>query len=167
MLWGARAAADLVQRGQDARDQAAVRRHRAALERLVEERAGLPGTPFAPSGPRDTVARARGALFVAETGRVQGASDQVDLWRSAVAACAEAGMWWEHHGASVRLAAALVETGADREEAAGCCEPRTRTPLSSGPLPLAATVEEVAGLGRIDLSAPAEARSAVPRPSPA
>jgi DNA-binding CsgD family transcriptional regulator len=161
LLWGARAAADLVQRGLDARDQDAVLRHRTALERLVEERAGLPGTPFAPTGPRDTMARAWDALFVAETGLVRGASDQLDRWRTAVAACAQAGMWWEHHYASAWLAAALVETGANREEAARLLRATHAYAVEQGALPLAATVEEVAGLGRIDLSAPIEARSTV------
>ncbi len=148
---------------EDARDEDAVRRHRAALERLVDERAGLPGTPFAPSGSRDTVARARGALFETESGLVHGAPDQVNRWRAAVAACAEAGMWWEHHRASVRLAAALVETGADREEAARLLRATHAYAAEQRALPLAASVEEVAGLSRISLTAPAEAPVAVHR----
>ncbi len=163
VVWGARAAADLVQRAQDARDQDAVTHHRDALRRIVEERSALPGTPFAPSGPRDSVAPAWGAVFRAEAGQVAGDADQVDRWRAAVAKCAAAGMWWEHHNAAVRLAAALVETGADRQEAASLLRATHAYAVEQRAVPLVARVEEVAGLGRIALTAPAEAPVSVPR----
>ena len=162
MLSAVEAVADLAQGGRDARDDVAVRRHGEDLERLVATRAGLPGTPFTPSGPRDTVARARGALFAAEAARVSDASDQVDRWRSAVVACAEAGMWWEHHTAAVRLAAALVEAGADRQEAVRLLRTAHAYAVEQQAVPLAARVEEVAGLGRIALTAPADAPASVP-----
>jgi DNA-binding CsgD family transcriptional regulator len=164
LLWGARAAAHLVQCGEDARDRAAVLRHRAALERLVDERAGLPGTAFAPSGPRDTVTRATRALFEAETGLAQGTPGELDRWQAALAACAQAGMWWEHHGAAVRLARALVEAGVERQEAARLLRAGHAYAVAHGALPLATAAEEVAGLGRIDLTAPAHAPAAVPQP---
>ena len=69
MVWGARAAADLVERASDDRDQTAVQAHREALTRLVKTRATLPGVAFQPSGPDDTVQAARAALFAAESGR--------------------------------------------------------------------------------------------------
>ncbi len=162
LLWGSRTAAHLVQRDEDARDQDAVLRHRAALERLVDERAGR-GTSFAPTGPRDSMTRAQGALCDAETGLVRGDPDQLDRWRAAVAVCAEAGMWWEHHGAAVRLAAALVETGADRQEAGRLLRAAHAYALEQRAVPLAARVEEVAAMGRIALTAPAEAPVSVPR----
>ena len=72
MVLGARAAADLVQRASDDRDQTAVQRHREALTRLIKTRATLPGIAFQPSGPDDTVQVARAALFAAESGRADG-----------------------------------------------------------------------------------------------
>ena len=80
------------------------------------------------------------------------------------AACAEAGMWWEHHTAAVRLAARLVETGADRDEAARLLRATHAYAAEQRALPLSAEVEEVAGLGRISLASPAPAPSAVPGP---
>ena len=110
MVLGARAAADLVQRASDDRDQAAVQAHREALTRLIKTRATLPGIAFQPSGPDDTVQLARAALFAAEQGRADGVEDQVSLWREAVAACATAGLGWEQQVSSWRLAAALIES---------------------------------------------------------
>ncbi len=95
VVFGARAAADLVQQASDDRDQAAVRRHRDALTRLMKARAALPGIIFQPSCADDTVQAARAALFAAEHGRADGCEDQVRLWRDAVAACATAGLGWE------------------------------------------------------------------------
>ena len=118
MVLGARAAADLVQRASDDRDQAAVQAHREALTRLVKTRATLPGIAFQPSGPDDTVQLARAALFAAESGRADGAEDQIGLWREAVAACADAGLGWEQQVSSWRLASALIESGASGTEAA-------------------------------------------------
>ena len=162
MLNAVQAVADLAQRGRDARDHDAVLGHREELERLVATRAGLPGAPFAPWGPRDAVTRARGALFEAEMARARDAPGQADRWRSAVVACAEAGMWWEHHTAAVRLAAALVEAGADRQEAARLLRTAHAYAVEQQALPLAARVEEVAALGRIALTAPADAPASVP-----
>ena len=81
MVWGAQAAADLVQRASDDRDQTAVKTHREALCRLVETRATLPGVAFQPSGPDDTTQVAWAGLFAAESGRAGGAEDQIGLWR--------------------------------------------------------------------------------------
>ena len=164
MLSGVQAVADLVERGRDARDHDAVRGHREDLERLVATRAGLPGTPFTPSGPRDAVTRARGALFEAERARAEDAPDQVDRWRSALVACADAGLRWEHHTASLRLAAQLVETGADRDEAARLLRATHAYATEQQAAPMTATVAELARLGRISLTAPVEPPSAVPRP---
>ncbi len=118
MVLGARAAADLVQRASDDRDQAAVRAHREALIGLVKTRATLPGIAFQPSCADDTVQPARAALFAAEVGRAEGVEDQVRLWREAVAACAAAALGWEQQVSSWRLASALVESGASGTEAA-------------------------------------------------
>jgi len=135
---GARAAADLVQRASDDRDEAAVRRHQESLTRLVKTRATLPGIPFQPSGPDDTVQTARAALFAAETGRAEGVEDQVGLWREAVAACAAAALGWEQQLSSWRLASVLIESGASGTEGAELlqCGGRTR-PLCRDPRGLA------------------------------
>ena len=130
MVCGARAAADLVQRASDDRDQTAVQTHREALTRLVKTRATLPGIAFQPSCPDDTVQVARAALFAAESGRADGVEDQIGLWREAVAACAEAGLGWEQQVSSWRLASALIESGASgtRGGRAAPRRPRLRRP---------------------------------------
>ena len=134
MVLGARAAADLVQRASDDRDQAAVQRHREALTRLVKTRATLPGIAFQPSGPDDTVQAARGALFTAEAGRAEGVDDQMGLWREAVAACAAAGLGWEQQ---VVVVAARLRADASQAPRAprqpSCCEGSTSTPSSRAP----------------------------------
>jgi DNA-binding CsgD family transcriptional regulator len=157
LIGAAQATAVLVQQAVDARNAEAVRRHRRALDRLVDTRAGLPGTPFEPLGERDHVARARAAQYRAEAGRVYDAEDHVHLWRDAVRACAAAGMWWEHHNAALRLATALVETGIGRDEAARLLRATRAYALEQRAAPMAAVVEELAGLARISLAAPVEA----------
>jgi DNA-binding CsgD family transcriptional regulator/tetratricopeptide (TPR) repeat protein len=157
LIGAARAVAELVQRATDDRDPDAVRSHRQSLDRLLETRAGLPGTPFEPVEDRDRVARARGALFLAEVGRVHDEDDRVDRWREAVRAAETAGMRWEQHRAAVRLAAALVESGTGRDEAARMMRSAHAYAAEQRAAPLAVAVEELAGLARISLAAPVEA----------
>ncbi len=154
MVWGARAAADLVERASDDRDQTAVQTHREALTRLVETRATLPGIAFQPSGPDDTVQVAWAALFAAEQGRAEGSEDSLRLWRKAVAACAAAGMGWEQQVASWRLCAALVESGASGTEAAELLRSVYDYATGQGAVPLKAMAEELAASTRISLTSP-------------
>ncbi len=163
MVWGARAAADLVERASDDRDQTAVQTHREALTRLVKTRATLPGIAFQPSGPDDTVQVARAALFAAESGRADGVEDQISPWREAVAACAEAGLGWEQQVSSWRLASALIESGASGGEAAALLRGVHDYAVQQGATPLQTRVEELAASARISLTSPrVPASDAVP-----
>ena len=136
MVLGARAAADLVQQASDERDQAAVRRHREALTRLVKTRATLPGVAFQPSGPEDTVQVARAALFAAEAGRAEGVEDQISpVEGGGGGVCHGRSRLGSSRSASWRLAAALVESGAPGTEAAELLRerPRLRHPAGRRP----------------------------------
>lgn len=154
MVWGARAAADLVERASDDRDRVGVQTHREALTRLVETRATLPGIAFQPSCPDDTTQVARAALFAAESGRAGRVEGQIDLWREAVAACAEAGFGWEQQVSSWRLADALIESGAPRPEAAEILRGVHDYASRQGATPLRVRVEELAASARISVTAP-------------
>ncbi len=153
LVWGVRAIGDLVERARDDRDQEAVRRHLESLERLLSARAELPGQPFRPSGGRDMVQRARGALYVAELGRGQKAgSVETESWREAAATCAAAGMEWERQCASWRLATALVAAGRADVEVVDLLRSVHRFANDQGALPLKSRVEHLAGLTRISLA---------------
>jgi DNA-binding CsgD family transcriptional regulator len=154
MVWGARAVADLVERAADDRDQTAVQTHREALTRLVTTRSTLPGIAFHPSGPDDKTQTARAALFAAESARADGIECQVSPWREAVAACARAGLGWEEQVSSWRLAAALVESGTARTEAAELLRGVHDYATRQGAEPLKAKVEELAASARISLATP-------------
>ena len=153
-MWGARAAADLVQQASDDRDQSAVQTHREALTRLVKTRATLPGIAFQPSCPDDTVQVAWAALFAAESGRADGVEDQIGPWREAVAACAEAGLGWDQQVSSWRLASALIESGASGSEAAELLRGVHDYAVQQGAAPLQTRVEELAASARISLTSP-------------
>jgi DNA-binding CsgD family transcriptional regulator len=154
MVWGARAAADLVERAFDDRNQTAVWTHRAALTRLVNTRATLPGIAFQPSGPDDTTQVARAALFAAESGRAAGVEDQISPWREAVAACAEAGLGWEQQVSSWWLACTLIESGASGSEAAALLRGIHDYAVQHSATPLLTRVEELAASVRISLASP-------------
>jgi DNA-binding CsgD family transcriptional regulator/tetratricopeptide (TPR) repeat protein len=154
MVLGARAAADLVQRASDGRDQTAVRAHRESLTRLVKSRSTLPGILFQPSCPVDTLQPARAALFAAESSRADGVEDQVSPWREAVAACATAGLGWEQQVATWRLASALMQPGAPSPEAAELLRGVHDYAVQHSATPLQTRVEELAASARISLAAP-------------
>ena len=154
IVLGARAAADLVQRASDDRDQAAVQRHREALTRLMKARATMPGIAFQPSCSDDTVQAGRGALFAAEAGRAEGVDDQTGLWKDAVAACAAAGLGWEQQVSSWRLASALIESGGSLTEAAELLRGVHDYAVQQSATPLQTRVEELAASARISLTTP-------------
>ena len=169
MVWGARAAADLVQRASDDRDQTAVQTHREALTRLVKTRATLPGIAFQPSGPDDTVQVARAALFAAESRpsrRSRGPDEPVEGRRSRRAPTA--GLGWEQQVSTWRLASALVESGASGAEAAELLRGVHDYAVQQSATPLQTRVEELAASARISLDLAEDPRSPprCPPPSP-
>jgi DNA-binding CsgD family transcriptional regulator/tetratricopeptide (TPR) repeat protein len=154
MVWGARAVADLAERARDDRDEGALRRHLGSLDRLVRMRAELPGLPFEPRGDVDVFEPFVAGVFAAESGRAEMATDQVDRWRQAIAACAAAGMEWERQLASWRLAAALVASGHPGPEAGELLRSAHRFASERGALPLQRRVEDLARIARISLAGP-------------
>jgi DNA-binding CsgD family transcriptional regulator/tetratricopeptide (TPR) repeat protein len=154
MVWGARAAADLVEAGDDARDPDIVTRARQRLADLVSLRATFPGTPYEPSCDTDPVQPAMGALFEAERGRSTGEGDLIELWRQAAAACQRAGLLWDHHQALWRLGVEFVRQHAPSAEAAAPLRAAHRYALEQGAVPFLHRVEETAALGRISLTEP-------------
>ena len=91
LVWGARAAADMVEAGLDSRDSDVVSRARKALADLVALRATLPGAPYEPSCETDLLQPAMHAQFEAERGRAMQAGDPAVAWRTAASACERAG----------------------------------------------------------------------------
>jgi DNA-binding CsgD family transcriptional regulator len=154
MVSGARAAADLVERASDDRDQTAVQAHREALTQLVKTRGTLPGTPFQPSGQDDTTQVALAALFAAESARAEGVEDQIGLWREAVAACAGAGLGWEQQVSTWRLASSLIDSGARGGEVTTLLRAVHEYAVRQGAVPLQTRVEELAAGARVSLTLP-------------
>jgi DNA-binding CsgD family transcriptional regulator len=148
------AAADLVERASDDRDQTAVQTHREALNRMVKTRATLPGIAFQPSGSDDTTHVAWAALFAAEAGRAAGVQDQISPRRAAVAACCEAGLGWEQQVSSWRLACALIQSGTSGSEAANLLRGVHEYAVQQVATPLLTRVEVVAASARISLTSP-------------
>ena len=92
------------------------------------------------------------ALYAAERGRAESSADQVERWREVLTACAAAGMDWERHCASWRLAAALISTGKRDVEVADLVRSVHRFATEQEALPLKGKVEDLAGLARISLA---------------
>ena len=157
VLWGARAAADLVERGNDAQELDILEQGRVGLADLVSLRAGLPGVPYTPTCDTDLVRPAMAALFEAERRRATGAADQVTAWREAAAACEQAGMLWDQHQAQWRLADELVRaTGRGSAAASVALRSTHRYAAAQNAEPLQRRVEQTGTLGRISLTEPVQ-----------
>ena len=154
LVAAARVTADLVERARDDRDEDSVRSHLLALDRLVSARGEQLGTPFALYGDRDSLQPARAALYAAERSRAEGATNQVERWREALAACATAGLGWQLQYASWRLAAALLAAGQTGAEVGELLRSVHGYTIEQGAAPLQQRVEDLAGLARVSLREP-------------
>jgi DNA-binding CsgD family transcriptional regulator/tetratricopeptide (TPR) repeat protein len=154
LVRAARATAVLVRRASDRRDQAAVRRHRRTLDRLVAEREAMAGIPFELSGPTDNQQVARAALFEAESARARGEAVQA-RWEEAARACAQAHMEWDQRVAQLRLVEALLESGAPGREVTGLLREVHAYAVDQGAMPMATSAEELAVVARVSLDEPA------------
>ncbi len=152
LMWGARAAADLAQAGEDARAPDVVARAREGLTELVALRATLPGTPYEARCDTDFVQPAMGTLFEAEKRRATGGHDLVAAWRVAASACEHAGLHWDQHVALWRLAAELVRDRKSSTDAAEALRTTHRYARQQGADPLLQSVEEAAASARISLT---------------
>ena len=129
----------------------------AVLERLEL----LRGTePFAQSGPDDLYHPALGRLYEADRGRCHGGPDTSPLWRSAVAACADAGLVWEEARGSYHLARSLLTARRSRSEAASALRRAARIADDLGAAPILHEVEELSRQAHILLADPAPAQRA-------
>jgi DNA-binding CsgD family transcriptional regulator/tetratricopeptide (TPR) repeat protein len=162
LMWGARAAADLAGRGRDQRDEPAVQAGVSAMEGLMELRAGLVATPFAPADHGDPVQPAYAALHAAESRRCHDGGDP-DLWASAAALCERAALHWEENVARWRQAELLVARGSNRAAAVALREVHQFT-SREGAARLHADVEALAMTARISLDEPRQPPRA-PTPS--
>ena len=162
MVLGARAAADLVQRASDDRDQTAVRDPSGGPDPAGQDaRRPCPASPSSPPVRDDTVQPARAALFAAESGRAEGVEDQIALEgggggvRRSRSRLGTAGPSW-------RLASALIQSGASGTEAAELLRGVHDYAVQQGATPLQTRVEELAASARISLTAPPSPPGAVP-----
>ena len=155
LVWGARAAADLAQRGRDSDEPATVTQARLRLSALEEDRAALPGPAFEPADRDDLVQPAMAALFAAERARCLGAPEALALWQRAVEACTRAGLRWEEAVARWRHVEGLLATGADHGAVAGALRRAHELVTVIGSGPLRAELEALARSARISLARPA------------
>ncbi len=151
LLWGARAAADLVEGARLTRRPVAVALARDALAGLVSLRDSLPGSVFAVVGPDDSVRPAQRALFEAEVARCTSGQVDPDAWDEAARLCRLAGLGWERWTARWRSIQALVAAGASRSVIAGALREVYRFSRSEGAGRLLRDVEDLARLARISL----------------
>ena len=167
LVWGARAAADLMEAARDRRDSEGVRTTQAAFDDLLAVRRSMQPAPFEVSGPEDLIQPAMQALFTAETARCMAETPTSAVWEEAVRRCDAAGMRWEEAVASWRWAQALLDEGATRAVVAVPLRSAYRFAVEAGAIPLRQQVETLAALGKIPLEEPAGtvARAARRRPS--
>jgi DNA-binding CsgD family transcriptional regulator len=148
LVWAARAAADLAARPGE---------HGKALAWL-EKVDGLRGdTPprFVARTPDDLIHPAWARIFAAEAARCRdGAARRPELWADAVAACAAAGLPWEHALSSYRLAQALLSTKGSRAEAASALRDAARIAGELGAAPIVADVAALAQQSHLPLIEP-------------
>jgi DNA-binding CsgD family transcriptional regulator len=165
LVWGARAAADLVEVGQDARDAELVNKAREDLAALISMRDSAPGPPYEASTDTDLVHPALGALFEAERRRATGEGDSQQAWREAARLCEQAGMRWDQHQALWRLSAELVRDRPGSLESAQALRAARHYALEQGATPLLGRVNQTAALGRIPLTDPVTPNRSGARPA--
>lgn len=165
LLWGVRAAADLAQAGNDARDPVIVTKASDGLSNLLSMRRTLPGRPFEPRCDTDLTQPALGALLDAERQRATGEGDQAAAWRAAARACEHGGLRWEQHLALWRLGAELVRQRVSPAESAEVLRDAHRYAVEQGARTLLHQVSETAASGRISLAEPLLPPQRTPRPA--
>ena len=156
LVWGARAAADLVEYARDRRDSAGVRKARVAFNDLVTVRRSMLPPAFEVIAPGDLIQPAMKALFTAETARCMAEAPTSAVWEEAVRRCDAAGVQWEEAIASWRWAQALLAEGAPRAAVAVPMRSAHRFAVEAGAIPLRHQVETLAALGTIPLQEPGE-----------
>ncbi|MGZ5400510.1 MAG: helix-turn-helix transcriptional regulator [Nocardioides sp.] len=153
----ARVAADLAERPGRRNDAVNLL---AEIERLH----ATADTLSVPAGPCDLLHPAYLRIFAAERARCHGDPDTAAVWRSAVAACAKAGLTWDEALASYQLARSLLAVRGSRKEAASALRHAQRIATDLGATPILSDAEELARQAHISLAEPAPTVSATGRP---
>ena len=165
LIWGARAAAELMEAARDRRDNAGARRAEVAFDNLLAARRDMMPAPFEAAGPEDLVQPAMEALFIAESARFTAAKPTSAVWAEAARRCAAAGLRWDEAIALFRWAQASLDEGTPRVSAAVPLRSAYRFAVETGAMPLRRQVETLAALARIRLEEPAATTPAEP-PAP-
>ncbi|MFI7061505.1 AAA family ATPase [Kribbella sp. NPDC050124] len=150
LVWGARAAAALMEAARDRQDSDAMQTTRAAFDDLRAARRTMQPAPFEPGGPADLIQPAMQALFAAFESSTSAA------WEDAVRRSADAGLRWDEAVASARWAQALLDEGAARSVVAVPLRSAHRFASEVGAQPLLNQVEALAALGGVPLQEPAQ-----------
>lgn len=167
LMWGARAAADLMESARDWRDGNAVRNARARFDELVAARNGLQQPPpFTVIEAGDLVQPAMEALYTAERARLTAEPATSTAWDEATCRCGAAGMRWEEAIASWRWAQALLHEGAPQLVVAARLRAAYRFVVEVSAMPLRQQIESLATIGRIRLDEPVEPKPQDQPPSP-
>jgi DNA-binding CsgD family transcriptional regulator len=147
LLLAARVAASLA-------EQPGGRKEARELLDQLERIRGTEPDRFAPATADDLLHPAWGLLFAAERARCHGEPDTAPLWRSAVSACAAAGLVPEKALASYQLARALLADRRPRREAASALRQTARLATELGAAAVLRDVEELARQAHVPLDAP-------------
>jgi DNA-binding CsgD family transcriptional regulator len=154
LMWSARSAADLADRGRDRRDGEGVANAQRLLQEVVNLRGTLQPDPFEVIAADDLVQPAMEALFTAEAERCEVGSVRADIWEDAADRCAAAGMRWEQMVMSWRWAQALLNDSPSRMTFAAPLRSAYAFAVEAGAIPLQRELEGLAALGRIRLEEP-------------
>ncbi|TCO32762.1 regulatory LuxR family protein [Kribbella steppae] len=164
LVWGARAAADLMEAARDRGDSEDVLAVRAAYDDLLIVRRSMLPPAFEVGGSEDLIQPAMQALFTAEAARGAAQTSTSAAWEDAARRCDAAGLRWDEAVASWRWAQALFDEGAIRAVVARPLRSAYRFAVEVGARPLLHQVETLAAVGRISLGEPAAARVQPPAP---
>ncbi len=157
VVWGARAAAELMEAARDRGDSDHVRTARATFDDLLAVRGSMLPPPFEVAGSEDLIQPAMEALFTAETARGTAEAPTSAVWADAVRRCDSAELRWDAAVSSWRWAQALFDEGATRATVAVPLRSAHRFAVDAGAIPLRLQVETLAAVGRIPLEEPAAA----------
>ena len=158
LLWGARAASDVVERARDRRDTEA---EQEAVRQLDELLALVEATPMPRTGlevEADPIWVAYRAMTVAENSRCHGSAGQSVTWEQAASTCQAIGFRWFEAMAQWRQAQALLSEGAARSLVAVPLRQAHATALELGAAPLVEETVLLATVARIRLDEPEGSR---------
>jgi tetratricopeptide (TPR) repeat protein len=155
LMWGARAAAELVELARDRHDRRAVKQALVRFEDFVAASTRFQRQPFEVIEADDLIQPAMKAIFIAESARCGPEGRTSNAWEEAASQCGTAGLRWEEAIASWRWAQALLHESATRATLAVPLRAAYRFAVEVGARPLQHEVESLAIISRIRLDEPA------------